>query len=193
MKNLNGTKTKENILKAFIGESQARNKYSFFASVAKKEGYQAIGKVFEETAYHEKEHAERLFEFLSDGDDVPLHDVVSCGKVGTTVENLMHAINGEHHEANEMYPSFAKTAREEGFPEVAAAMENIGRAEVYHEERYQKLLQDIETKTLLDKNEIVVWKCTNCGYHLSAKGAPKECPACGYERGYFIEVHVKLQ
>lgn len=192
MKDLTGTKTKENLLKAFIGESQARNKYAFFASVAKKEGYQAISAVFKETAEHEKEHAERLFFFLKDSGEVELHGVSSHGKVGTTVENLQHAINGEHYEQTTMYPEFAKVAREEGFADIAAAMENIGKAEVYHEERFQKLLQDVETKKLLEKNDLVLWKCTNCGFHISSKTAPKNCPACGYEQGYFIEVDSKL-
>jgi rubrerythrin len=192
MSKLDGTKTKENILTAFIGESQARNKYTFFASVAKKEGYAAIGKVFEETAGHEKEHAERLFKLLEDTDKVEIHALYSSGKIGTTAENLMEAINGEHYEHSDMYPNFAKKAKEEGFNDIAAVFENIGKAEVYHEKRYQKLLNDVETKTLLAKNDMVIWKCTNCGFHVTSKNAPKKCPACNHEEGYFIQVDDEL-
>ncbi|MDR2527138.1 MAG: rubrerythrin family protein [Rickettsiales bacterium] len=188
MPSLDGTKTKENILKAFIGESQARNKYTYFASVAKKEGYPTISAIFEETANHEKEHAKRLFKFLEDTKEVQLNGMVSCGKIGTTAENLQEAINGEHHEHEVMYPEMAKIAREEGFADIATAMENIGKAEIYHEQRYQKLLNDIETKTLLVKNDMVIWKCSNCGYHITSKNAPKVCPACNHSEGYFIEV-----
>ncbi|GMO57928.1 MAG: rubrerythrin family protein [Rickettsiales bacterium] len=188
MKSLNGSKTKENLLFAFIGESQARNKYGFFASVAKKEGYQAIGKIFEDTAAQEKEHAERLFEFLEDTDPVEIHDVFSSGKIGTTAENLTEAMNGEEHEFTEMYPSFAKVANEEGYTELAAVFNNIAKAEVYHGGRFKNLLEQVETKTLLEKNDLVAWKCTNCGYHITAKGAPKVCPACGHAQGYFIAV-----
>ncbi|MDR3290075.1 MAG: rubrerythrin family protein [Rickettsiales bacterium] len=187
-KNLDGTKTKENLLFAFIGESQARNKYTYYASKAKNEGYAAIGKIFEETAGHEKEHAERLFKFLEDTEPVEIHNVFSSGKIGTTAENLQEAINGEHHEYDEMYPTFAKIAREEGFPELAVVFENIGKAEVYHEQRYLKLLKDIEVKTLLAKNDLIVWKCTNCGYHIKSKNAPAKCPACNHDVGYFVEV-----
>jgi rubrerythrin len=188
MSKLDGTKTKENILYAFIGESQARNKYTFFASVAKKEGYAAISAIFEETAKHEKEHAERLFKLLEDTDPVSVTNVSSSGKVGTTIENLTEAINGEHHEYSVMYPEFAATAKQEGFNEIASIFENIGKAEVYHEKRYQKLLTNIEAKTLLIKNDLVIWKCTNCGFHITSKNAPKKCPACNHDEGYFINV-----
>lgn len=188
MVSLTGTKTRENLLKAFAGESQARNRYTFFASVAKKEGYPAIAAVFEETANHEKEHAKRLFKFLEDGGPLEITATYPAGKIGTTAENLMEAMNGEHEEQVVMYPEFAKIAKEEGFPVIAAAFENIGKAEVYHEKRYEKLLKELETQELLKKNDLVVWKCTNCGYHISAKDAPKVCPACGHDQGYFIEV-----
>ena len=192
MVSLIGTKTRENLLKAFAGESQARNRYTFFASTAKKEGYEAISAVFLETANHEKEHAERLFKFLEEGGELEITATYPAGRIGTTAENLMEAMNGEHEENAVMYPEFAKIAREEGFPVIASAMENIGKAEVYHEKRFEKLLKEVETQTLLKKNDLVVWKCTNCGYHITAKDAPKVCPACGHEQGYFIEVNDEL-
>ena len=192
MKSLIGTKTRENLLKAFAGESQARNRYTFFASTAKKEGYEAIAMVFEETANHEKAHAKRLFKFLEEGGELEITATYPAGKIGTTAENLMEAMNGEHEENTVMYPEFAKIAKEEGFPEIAAAMENIGKAEVYHEERFSQLLQEVETKKLLEQNDLVVWKCQNCGYHIVSKTAPKVCPACGHPQGYFIQVNDKM-
>lgn len=192
MKSLIGTKTRENLLKAFAGESQARNRYTFFASTAKKEGYEAIAMVFEETANHEKAHAKRLFKFLEEGGELEITATYPAGKIGTTAENLMEAMNGEHEENTVMYPEFAKIAKEEGFPEIAAAMENIGKAEVYHEERFSQLLQEVETKKLLEQNDLVVWKCQNCGYHITSKTAPKVCPACGHPQGYFIQVNDKM-
>lgn len=192
MKSLIGTKTRENLLKAFAGESQARNRYTFAAEVAKKEGYEAIAMVFEETANHEKAHAKRLFKFLEEGGELEITATYPAGKIGTTAENLMEAMNGEHEENTVMYPEFAKIAKEEGFPEIAAAMENIGKAEVYHEERFSQLLQEVETKKLLEQNDLVVWKCQNCGYHITSKTAPKVCPACGHPQGYFIQVNDKM-
>ena len=189
---LKGTQTQKNILKAFIGESQARNKYTYFASVAKKEGYPTISAIFEETANHEKEHAKRLFKFLEGAEAIEITGMWPAGKVGTTVENLTEAINGEHEEHTDMYPKMAKIAREEGFPEVASAMENIGKAEIYHETRFQKLLKEVETQTLLAKNDLVLWKCTNCGFHITSKSAPKVCPACNHEMAYFVEVDKDL-
>ncbi len=188
MVSLIGTKTRENLLKAFAGESQARNRYTFFASTAKKEGYEAIAAVFEETANHESAHAKRLFKFLEEGGELEITATYPAGRIGTTAENLMEAMNGEHEENSVMYPEFAKIAKEEGFPEIAAAMENIAKAEVYHEERFKKLLNEVETQELLKKNDLVVWKCTNCGFHITSKTAPKVCPACGHPQGYFIEV-----
>lgn len=188
MSKLEGSQTEKNLLTAFANESQARNRYMYFASAAKKEGYEAIGKIFEETAGHEFEHAERLFKFLETGKPLEISHTFPAGKIGTTVENLMEAINGEHEENTVLYPSFAKTAREEGFTEIASALENIGKAEMYHEKRYEKLLHEVETKTLLIKNDLTVWKCENCGFHITSKTAPKTCPSCGHNGGYFIEV-----
>jgi rubrerythrin len=160
--------------------------------VAKKEGYQAIAAVFEETANHEKEHAERLFKFLEDTDVVEFTASVPAGKIGSTAENLAQAVNGEYEEHSEMYPAFAKTAREEGFTNIAVAMENIAKAELYHEKRFEKLLQDVKTQKLLKKNDLVMWKCTNCGFHITSQNAPKVCPACEHSEGYFIEVNDTL-
>ncbi len=188
MVSLIGTKTRENLLKAFAGESQARNRYTFFASTAKKEGYEAIAAVFEETANHESAHAKRLFKFLEEGGELEITATYPAGRIGTTAENLMEAMNGEHEENSVMYPEFAMIAKQEGFPEIAAAMENIAKAEVYHEERFKKLLNEVETQELLKKNDLVVWKCTKCGFHITSKTAPKVCPACGHPQGYFIEV-----
>lgn len=192
MKSLIGTKTRENLLKAFAGESQARNRYTFFASTARKEGYQAIALVFEETANHESAHAKRLFKFLEEGGELEITAKYPAGKIGTTAENLMESMNGEHEENTIMYPEFAKIAKDEGFPEIAAVMENIAKAEIYHEERFAELIKEIETQTLLAKNDLVVWKCQNCGFHITSKTAPKICPACGHPQGYFIQVDPKM-
>ncbi|MDD2839716.1 MAG: ferritin family protein [Rickettsiales bacterium] len=188
MTQLKGTETEKNLLKAFAGESQARNRYTYFASVAKKEGYQAITAVFEETANHEKEHAKRLFKFLENGGNLEITATYPAGKIGTTAENLIESMNGEHEENSSMYPAMAKTAKKEGFPLIASTFENIAKAEIFHEKRFEKLLKEIETRELLKKNDLVIWKCTNCGYHITAKEAPKICPACNHEQGYFIEV-----
>lgn len=192
MNKLMGTKTRENLLKAFAGESQARNRYTYFASAAKKEGYPTISNIFEETANHEKEHAKRVFKYLDDGGDLEITATFPAGKIGSTVENLALAINGEHEENTDMYPSFAKIADEEGFPEIAETFRNIAIAEKYHEDRFAKLLTDAETQALLKKNGLVMWKCTNCGFHITAAEAPKVCPACGHPQGYFIEVNDSL-
>ena len=192
MVSLIGTKTRKNLLKAFAGESQARNRYSFYASKAKEEGYEAIASIFEETANHEMAHAKRLFKFLEDGGELEITASYPAGKIGTTPENLVESMNGEHEENTVMYPEFAKIAREEGFPEIAAAMENIAKAEIYHEERYKKLIDDLKTQELLKKNDLVMWKCTKCGFHITSKVAPKVCPACGHPQGYFIEVNNEL-
>ena len=192
MTNLIGTKTRENLLKAFAGESQARNRYTYFAGVAKKEGYSAIAAVFEETANHEKEHAKRFFKFLEDGGELEITATFPAGKIGTTIENLTASMNGEHEEQALMYPEFAKIAKEEGFNEISAVFLSIAKAETYHEERFAKLLQDTEGQNLLKKNNKVLWKCTNCGYHIVSENAPLRCPACNHEQGYFIEVDEKL-
>ena len=181
---LKGTRTEKNILTAFCGESQARNKYTYFASVAKKEGYVQISKIFEETANHEKEHAKRLFKFL-EGGVAEITATFPAGKIGTTLENLYAAAEGEHEEWQHMYPDFAKIAREEGFPEIAAVMENIAVAESYHEERYKALIANIEADRVFKKDEEIVWRCQNCGFNHKGTTAPVKCPACDHPQAHF--------
>lgn len=181
---LKGTQTEKNILTAFIGESQARNKYTYFASVAKKEGYVQISKIFEETANHEKEHAKRLFKFL-EGGMAEITASFPAGKIGTTLENLQAAAEGENEEWTDMYPAFAKTAREEGFNDIAAVMENIAVAEAYHEERYKSLIVNIEADKVFKKDDEIVWRCQNCGYNHKGTTAPVKCPACDHGQHHF--------
>lgn len=185
MPTLKGTQTEKNILTAFAGESQARNRYTFFASRAKSEGYEAIGKIFSETADQEKEHAERLFKYL-EGGDVEITAAFPAGKIGTTLENLQSAAFGEHYENTEMYPEFAQKAAEEGFDAIADVLKNIGHAERYHESRYRALIDAIENDTLFKQDVAVMWRCTNCGNWVIGKDAPDLCPACLHPRGYFI-------
>jgi rubrerythrin len=185
MATLKGSKTEKNLLTAFAGESQARNRYTFFASKAKSEGFQAIGKIFEETANQEKEHAERLFKYL-EGGDVEITAAFPAGKIGATLENLQAAAFGENYENTEMYPKFAEIAAAEGFDAIAEVLKNIGYAERYHESRYRALIDAIEKGTLFKQDQIVMWRCTNCGnWHIGTE-APKVCPACLHEQGYFI-------
>ena len=185
MPSLKGTQTEKNILTAFAGESQARNRYTFFAGKAKSEGYPAIGKIFEETANQEKEHAEALFKLL-EGGELTVNAGFPAGKVGTTLENLQAAAFGEHYENTEMYPEFAQTAAKEGFPAIAEQLRQIGHAERYHEARYRALIEALEKGTLFKADKIVMWRCTNCGnWHIGTE-APKVCPACLHPQGYFI-------
>ena len=182
--NLSGSKTEQNLLKSFAGESQARNRYDFFAKVAKKEGYEQISGVFLETALQEKEHAKRFFKFL-EGRDVEITATYPAGKIGTSIENLKAAAMGENEEWTELYPTFAKTADEEGFKEIALAFKMIARVEKEHEKRYLKLLKNIEDDSVFKKNERVKWKCRNCGYVHEDLEAPKTCPACLHPQSYF--------
>ena len=163
MKSLKGTQTEKNILTAFAGESQARNRYTYFASKAKKEGYEQMHGIFLETADNEKEHAERLFKFL-EGGETEIQASYPTGIIGSTVDNLEAAAGGENYEHTIMYPEFAKIADEEGFPEVASAMRAIAMAEKQHEKRYLGLLDNIRTNRVFKRNEVVQWKCRNCGY-----------------------------
>ncbi len=185
MPTLKGTQTEKNLLIAFANESQARNRYTFFAGVATKEGYQAIGKIFTETADQEKEHAERLFKYL-EGGDLEITHAFPAGKIGTTLENLQAAAFGEHEENTVLYPEFAQTAAAEGFDAIASVLKNIGHAERYHESRYRVLIDGIENGTLFKQNKVVMWRCTNCGNWEIGKEAPVVCPACLHDRGYFI-------
>ncbi|HID98474.1 MAG TPA: rubrerythrin family protein [Thermodesulfobacteriaceae bacterium] len=184
MNSLHGTKTETNLLTAFAGESQARNRYSFFASKAKKDGYVQIAAIFEETANHEKEHAKRLFKFL-EGGEVEVNAAFPAGIIGSTLENLLAAASGEKHEHTKMYPEFAQTAREEGFDEIAEVFMAIAVAEKQHEKRYRDLAANIEAGTVFSREEEVVWRCRNCGYLHTGSDAPEECAACAHARAHF--------
>jgi len=182
--NLKGTQTEKNLLTAFAGESQARNRYTYFASKAKKEGYVQMQAIFEETANQEKEHAKRLFKFLQGG-EVEVTAAFPAGVIGSTLENLKEGAGGENYEWTTMYPGFAKTAREEGFEEIAAVFEAIANAEKQHEKRYLGLAANIESGTVFAKPEKVVWRCRNCGYLHEGTEAPGLCPACAHEQAHF--------
>ena len=182
--NIKGKKTEKNVLATFIGESQARNRYTFAASVARKEGYIQIADAFEETANQEKEHAKRMFKFL-EGGDLEITGSFPAGKIGTTVENLKAAMGGENHEWTEMYPGFATVARQENLPGVAAIFEAIAVAEKQHEKRYLGVLSNIENGTVFKKAEPVVWRCRNCGYLYEGPEAPAMCPACAHVQAHF--------
>ena len=184
MSSLRGTKTEKNLLTAFAGESQARNRYSYFASAARKEGFVQISDVFEETANQEREHAKRFFKFL-EGGDVEIQAAFPAGVIGSTAENLKAAAAGEHHEWESMYPEFAATAREEGFDAVANVFEAVSVAEKQHEKRYLGLLANVEAGTVFKKDKKVVWRCRNCGYLHEGPEAPKACPACAHPQAHF--------
>ena len=184
MKSLKGTQTEKNILTAFAGESQARNRYAFFASKAKKEGYVQISNIFQETADNEKEHAKRLFKFL-EGGEVEISASFPAGVIGSTAENLKESAAGENHEHTTMYPEFAKIAEEEGFSEIAEAMKSIAAAEKQHERRYLGLLENIEKGQVFKKDHVVKWRCSNCGYIHEGEEAPEECPACAHPQAHF--------
>lgn len=182
-KSLKGTKTEQNLLKAFAGESQARNRYDFFASQARKEGYEQIAAIFMETAGQEKEHAKKFFSFLQGG-VVEITAGYPAGKVGTTKENLKAAAEGEHEEHTLLYPEFARIAKEEGFPEVAAAFTMVAKVEVEHERRYLKLLQNISEDLVFMKKGKVWWKCLNCGYVYESEKALEICPVCQHPKAF---------
>ena len=184
MASLKGTQTEKNLLTAFAGESQARNRYTYFAGQAKKDGYVQIATIFEETANQEKEHAKRFFKFL-EGGEVEITGAFPAGMIATTLENLKAAAAGEHYEHTEMYPGFAKTAREEGFETIAAAFEAIAVAEKQHEKRYVDLAANIEADRVFKRDEEVVWRCRNCGYLHKGSEAPEECPACVHPQAHF--------
>lgn len=189
MKSLKGTKTEQNLLKSFAGESQARNRYTYFASVAKKEGYEQISGFFTETADNEKEHAKKFFKFL-EGEEVEITATFPAGKIGTTVQNLQASANGENEEWTKMYPEFAKVAKEEGFQEIADTFEYIAIAEKAHEKRYRKLLENIKYEKVFKKDGKVMWKCRNCGYVYESIEALDKCPACAHSKAYqelFVE------
>lgn len=184
MTRVKGTKTEKNLLTAFAGESQARNRYTYFASAAKKEGYEQIFAIFTETANQEKEHAKRFFKFL-EGGDVSVTAEFPAGIVSTTLQNLQAAADGEHYEHSEMYPAFAKVARTEGLEAIAKVFEAISVAEKQHEKRYRDLAANIENNRVFDRDEKVTWRCLNCGYLEETANAPEMCPACAHPRAFY--------
>ncbi len=184
MGSLKGSKTERNLLTAFCGESQARNRYTYFASQAKKDGYEQIAAVFLETAGHEKEHAKRLFKFLQGG-EVEISASFPAGIIGTTAENLREAAGGENYEHTTMYPEFAKIADEEGFSEIAAVFRSIARAEMWHEERYNSLLKKVEKGEMFKSESKILWKCRNCGYIHEGIEPPEKCPACAHPKSFY--------
>ena len=181
---IKGTRTEQNLLKAFAGESQARMRYNYFAKQAKKEGLEQIAAIFEETALNEKEHAKRFFKFL-EGGMVEITASYPAGVIGNTMENLKAAAEGENEEWTELYPAFADIAEEEGFKTVAAAFRMIAEVEKAHEERYLKLYNNLENGFVFERDGVIVWKCRNCGYLHEGKKAPKTCPACLHPQSYF--------
>jgi rubrerythrin len=181
---LKGTRTEQNLLKSFAGESQARNRYTYFASVAKKEGYVQIADIFEETANQEKEHAKRFFKFL-EGGDVEFTAMFPAGRIGSTRDNLLASAMGEYEEHSDLYPTFAAVALEEGFPEAASVWKAISVSEKQHEKRYRDLLANIDSGRVFRRDSEVVWRCRNCGYLHTSSGAPDECPACAHPQAHF--------
>jgi len=184
MGSIKGTRTEQNLLKAFAGESQARNRYTYFANKARKEGYDQIAWIFEETANQEKEHAKRFFGFL-EGGMLEITAAFPAGQVGATLENLKAAAAGEHEEYTDLYPGFAKVAREEGFEAVAMVFEAVSVAEKQHEKRYLDLAVNIDAGKVFKRAKAVVWRCRNCGYLHEGTEAPKMCPACAHPQSYY--------
>ncbi len=184
MASLKGTQTEKNLMLSFAGESQARMRYTYFASVAKKEGYEQIAAIFTETADQEKEHAKRFFKFL-EGGMVEITGTFPAGVIGTTAQNLAAAAEGEHEEWADMYPAFAEVAAQEGFAEISAVFKAIATVEAEHEKRYRELLALVEAGKVFERDEAIEWQCRNCGFVLTAKKAPVKCPACAHPQAYF--------
>ena len=184
MKSIKGTETEKNLLTAFAGESQARNRYSYFASQAKKQGYAQVAAIFLDTADNEKEHAKVLFKLL-EGGEANVSASFPAGVIASTAANLQESANGEKHEYAEMYPSFAEVAKKEGFSEIAETFLNIARAEMGHEKRFLTLKKNIDEGAVFKRGDKVVWRCRNCGYMHEGNEAPSECPACKHEQAYF--------
>ena len=184
MKSLKGTKTEKNLLTAFAGESQARNRYTYFASKAKKQGYEQISAIFLETADNEKEHAERIFKFL-EGGEAEIAASFPAGVIGDTKDNLRAAAAGENYEHTSMYPEFARIAEEEGFDEIAAVLRAIANAEKQHEKRYLGLKDNMEKGRVFKREKVVKWRCRNCGYIHEGTEPPDECPACAHPKAYY--------
>ena len=181
---LKGSKTEKNLMAAFAGESQARNRYIYFSSKARKEGFRQIAEIFEETANQEREHAKRLFKFMPGG-EIEITGTFPSGVIGNTAENLKAAASGENHEWTDMYPSFSKTAHEEGFEDIAKVFDSIAIAEKQHEKRYLALAKNIAKGKVFKKDAPVTWRCLNCGYIHEGKEAPDVCPACAHPQAHF--------
>ncbi len=179
-----GSKTETNLIATFAGESQARNRYTYFAGQARKEGYVQIAQIFEETAHHEKEHAKRFFQLL-EGGDVLVSAAFPSGVIGTTAENLRAAAVGEHHEWSDMYPEFAKTARDEGFEVAVKLWDAVSVSEKQHEKRFKDLLANVESGRVFKKDTPIAWRCINCGYVHEGTEAPAACPACAHPKAYY--------
>lgn len=190
MSTIVGTQTEKNLLKAFAGESQAKNRYTFFAKKAKKEGYEQISALFLETAENEEQHAKSFFKFLTSGNPVEITAAYPAGVIGDTVDNLLAAAAGENEEWTELYPEFARVALEEGFKDVARAFTNISSVEKEHEARFKKLAKNIHDEQVFEKEEIIRWKCRKCGHVHEGKVAPKTCPTCDHPQGYFEKKEV---
>ena len=184
MKSLKGTQTEKNLMNSFAGESQARMRYTYFSKQAKKEGYEQIAAIFQETANQEQEHAKRMFKYL-EGGMVEITAAFPAGVIGTTAENLKAAAEGENEEWSNMYPKFADIAEEEGFKEIATMYRMVAKAEAIHEEQYLKLLKHVSDGTVFARDEEIEWQCRNCGYVITSKKAPKKCPACLHDQAYF--------
>ncbi|MFZ2446218.1 MAG: rubrerythrin family protein [Syntrophobacteraceae bacterium] len=184
MKQISGSRTEQNLLAAFAGESQARNRYSFFAGRARKDGLMQIAAIFEETANQEKEHAKRFFQFL-EGGELGVAASFPAGKIGSTLDNLLGAAGGEHHEHTELYPEFSRIAREEGFDGIAGVFDAISVAEKQHEKRFRDLAANIEKGEVFKRDADVAWRCLNCGYLHHGAEAPESCPACAHPRDYY--------
>jgi len=184
MAKLKGSETEKNLLKAFAGESQARNRYTYFMNAAKKEGFEQIAGIFQETADNEREHAEVFFKHL-EGGDVEIAASYPAGRIGTTAENLLAAAEGEHMEWGTLYPAFEKVARKEGLEKAAESFKEIADVEERHEKRYRRLLENVKSGTVFKRGEVVEWKCRNCGYVHEGEEAPKVCPACKHPQGYY--------
>ena len=181
---LRGSETEKNLLKSFAGESQARNRYTYFASKAKKEGFEQIAAIFTETADNEKEHAEIFFKYL-EGGGVEITAMYPAGKIGTTSENLLASADGENEEWSELYPEFERVAREEGFEKIADSFKEIAEVEEEHEKRYRKLLANVKEGVVFKRDSVVKWKCRNCGYVHEGEEAPESCPACQHAQSYY--------
>lgn len=191
MKSLKGTQTEKNILTAFSGESQARNRYTYFASKAKKDGFVLVNEIFLETANQEKEHAERLWGFL-EGGSLEIHGTFPAGITGDTIINLTEAAAGEHEEWSDMYPSFAAIADKEGFGEIATVMRNIAIAEKFHEKRYLELRERIQNNSMFQDKEKIQWRCLNCGCIVEGTSAPGRCPACDHPQSFFARLNLQF-